>query len=62
MSDLMEHQTIIIRLVRSGRPIRKSRASWTSARGTVKAHLHNIYNKLGIANRYMLTVSESFEE
>jgi DNA-binding NarL/FixJ family response regulator len=47
MSNLTEQQTIIVRLVRSGLSNKQIARELGISEGTVKQHLHTIYDKLG---------------
>jgi DNA-binding NarL/FixJ family response regulator len=60
MNDLTEHQNLIAKLVKSGLSNKQIARELDISEGTVKSHLHNIYNRLGIANRYALIVSSLF--
>jgi DNA-binding NarL/FixJ family response regulator len=54
---LTERETIIAKLVESGLSNKQIARELDVSEGTVKAHLHNIYMKLGIANRRALIES-----
>ena len=41
----------VLRLMAAGRSNREIAAELVVAMGTVKAHLHNVYGKLGVRNR-----------
>jgi DNA-binding NarL/FixJ family response regulator len=57
MSNLTAHQTAIVKLVTLGLSNRQIAQQLDITEGTVKRHLHNIYDKLGVANRYALIMS-----
>jgi DNA-binding NarL/FixJ family response regulator len=57
--NLTEQQTIIVRLVRSGLSNKQIARELGISEGTVKQHLHTIYDKLGIASRYTLIIGQS---
>jgi DNA-binding NarL/FixJ family response regulator len=62
MSNLTKRQSVIVELVGSGLSNKQIARVLDISEGTVKAHLHTIYDKLGIASRYSLIVSRSFGE
>ena len=62
MSNLTKRQSIIVKLVGSGLSNKQIAREVDISEGTVKAHLHTIYDKLGIASRYALIKSGWFEE
>ena len=62
MNDLTKHQNTIVNLVRSGLSNKQIARELDISEGTVKAHLHNIYDKLGIVSRYALIVSSPSKE
>ncbi len=51
LDPLSERELELIRLVSEGRSNREIAAALTIALGTVKSHLHNIYQKLGAGSR-----------
>jgi DNA-binding CsgD family transcriptional regulator len=59
MNNLTVQQTIIVRLVRSGLSNKQIARELGIREGTVKQHLHTIYDKLGIASRYKLIIGQS---
>jgi DNA-binding NarL/FixJ family response regulator len=54
MSNLTKRQSIIAKLVGSGLSNKQIARELAISEGTVKAHLHTIYDKLGIASRHTL--------
>ena len=59
MYNLTVQQYIIVRLVRSGLSNKQIARELGIREGTVKQHLHTIYDKLGIASRYKLIIGQS---